>query len=67
MRVLLKKYLFMIEVRNIQDFNDYLDTLLNQTECDDIDLKVQQVVFQVVFGTPILLLPTQMVALSCLG
>lgn len=57
----------MIEVRNIQDFNDYLDTLLNQTECDDIDLKVQQVVFQVVFGTPILLLPTQMVALSCLG
>ena len=29
----------MIEVRNIQDFNDYLDTLLNQTECDDIEFK----------------------------
>ena len=29
----------MVEVRNIQDFNDYLDTLLNQTECDDIEFK----------------------------
>ena len=29
----------MIEVRDIQDFSDYLDTLLNQTECDDIEFK----------------------------
>lgn len=29
----------MIEVKNIQDFSDYLDTLLNQTECDDIEFK----------------------------
>ena len=29
----------MVEVRNVQDFNDYLDTLLNQTECDDIEFK----------------------------
>lgn len=29
----------MVEVRNIQEFNDYLDTLLNQTECDDIEFK----------------------------
>ena len=29
----------MVEVKNIQDFNDYLDTLLNQTECDDIEFK----------------------------
>ena len=29
----------MIEVRNTQDFNDHLDSLLNQTECDDIEFK----------------------------
>lgn len=29
----------MIDIRNIQDFNNYLDTLLNQTECDDIEFK----------------------------
>ena len=29
----------MIEIRNIQDFNDYLNTLLNQTECEDIEFK----------------------------
>ena len=29
----------MIEVRDIQDFNDYLETLLSQTECDDIEFK----------------------------
>lgn len=29
----------MIDIRNIQDFNDYLDTLLSQTECDDIEFK----------------------------
>lgn len=29
----------MVDIRNIQDFNDYLDTLLNQTECDDIEFK----------------------------
>ena len=29
----------MIDIRNIQDFNNYLDTLLNQTECDDIVFK----------------------------
>ncbi len=29
----------MIEVRDIQDFSDYLDTLLSQTECDDIEFK----------------------------
>lgn len=29
----------MIEVRDIQDFNDYLETLLSRTECDDIEFK----------------------------
>ena len=29
----------MADVRDIQDFNDYLDTLLNLTECDDIEFK----------------------------
>ena len=30
----------MIDIRNIQDFNDYLDTLLSQTECDDIEFNL---------------------------
>ena len=29
----------MIDIRDIEDFNDYLDTLLSQTECDDIEFK----------------------------
>ena len=29
----------MIDIKNIEDFNDYLDTLLSQTECDDIEFK----------------------------
>lgn len=29
----------MIEVRDIQDFNDYLNTLISQTECDGIEFK----------------------------
>ena len=29
----------MIDIKDIQDFNDYLDTLLSQTESDDIEFK----------------------------
>ena len=29
----------MIDIRDIEDFNDYLDTLLSRTECDDIEFK----------------------------
>lgn len=29
----------MIEVRDIKDFNEYLDALLVQNECDDLEFK----------------------------
>lgn len=29
----------MIEVRDISDFNDYLESLLIQNECDDLEFK----------------------------
>ncbi len=29
----------MIEVRDITDFNDYLESLLDQNECDDLEFK----------------------------
>lgn len=50
----------MIEVRDIQDFSDYLDTLLNQTECDDIEFKSAAGGFPDSFGILTLLLPIRM-------
>ena len=29
----------MVEVRDINDFNDYLESLLARNECDDLELK----------------------------
>lgn len=41
----------MTEVRNKNDFNEYIESLLVNYESDDLDLKVPQGAFLAHFGT----------------
>ena len=58
----------MLEVRDRLNFEDYLDSLLNSVESDDLGLKVLPVDFLVAFGIPIQPSPMGLKEeLSCLG
>ena len=56
----------MLEVRDRLNFEDYLDSLLNSIESDDLSLKVLPVDFLAAFGIPIQPSPIAKEELSCL-